>query len=165
MGFGKALLVEQCECPVGYSGLSCEVIHLFVAKWKSRCVLILLQTIKWELKAPLLVETFTYFCHWSRLRLKESNAAITLRGLLSSWEVILSLLSIIRLCCNLVTRNHGRAWSYKQRTLQILNGSGLGRTIFCTTLTRLASRTFIGTPPKLHEKSSENESSIMCSLS
>ena len=25
-GFGKALLIEQCECPDGYSGLSCEVI-------------------------------------------------------------------------------------------------------------------------------------------
>ena len=24
-GYGKALLVEQCECPVGYIGLSCEV--------------------------------------------------------------------------------------------------------------------------------------------
>lgn len=59
IGFGKALLVEQCECPVGYSGLSCEVIHPFVSKLKPRCVL--LQKIEWDFNTTHLVEKITYF--------------------------------------------------------------------------------------------------------
>ena len=61
MGFGKALLVEHCECPVGYSGLSCEVIHPFVSRLKPRCVPVLHQIIEWDFNTPLLFETFTSF--------------------------------------------------------------------------------------------------------
>lgn len=43
MGLGSASLVEQCRCPVGYSGLSCEsCAHGYMRQqtgaWLGRCV-------------------------------------------------------------------------------------------------------------------------------